>query len=161
MPSSSTRSSHSGSKSPAIRGRAEVRDPVAHALLVREGGDLDGKRKPLAALRESLDGGERDEHAERAVEAAGVGHGVEVGAEHERRAGVATRRRVAADDVPRGVPARLHPGGLHPGRDELAGPPEGRCREPARQPARLLADLAERRGAREDPGGGARHDAGR
>ncbi len=102
---------------PRDRARAEERGAEPRPLLVPERYDLDRDRQPLAASMQAAHDGDPEEHAEDAVVAAGVRHGVEVRAEDERRR---ARRRalVAAPLVPRGVlPGRharlVHPPGGH------------------------------------------------
>ena len=90
------------------RRRPQVRGPEAQALLVGEAIQLD------RAVGHALDRRERDEHAERPVVAAGVAHGVQVRAEHERPADAA-----APDHVADRVLADVETGGEHPAADEL------------------------------------------
>ena len=102
--------------------------------------------------RDPLDDGERREHAERAVEPAGVGNGVEVRAEHERPVPVPSRPMTLPTASRRTVsPASsIQPATSRPPRER--GRPE-----PAGEPVRLLADLPERVGAGENVGCRTRH----
>ena len=124
------------------RRRPQIRGAEAQALLVGEAVQLD------RALGDALDRGERDEHAERAVVAAGVAHGVQMRAEHERAADAA-----AADQVADRVLADVEPGGEHPATDELVGAPHRVGPVAAHEQAVLLAHLTERGAAFEHRGG--------
>ena len=97
-----------------------------------------------------LDDRQRDQDAERAVVAAGVAHGVEVRAEHQRAGPSAAE---PADQVADRVLAHRHPGGAHPAADQLVRAPHGVGAVAANEQPVLLADLAERRAALEDLGG--------
>ena len=157
MPSRSTSSSHAGSKSACIGGRAEERRAEAHALLVGERGDLDGRGGLCSARRESLDHGDSGEDPERPVERPGVRDGVEVRAEDDR----AVAGAVPPDHVADRIAPRRHPRLRHPPDEELSRLPVGGRREAARQAVGLLAQLPELGAAGQDLGGGARHDGGR
>jgi hypothetical protein len=91
------------------------------------------------------------------VERPGVRDRVEVRPEDEGTLPCAVPADDVADPVATGRHARL----LHPAGDDVRRAREGGRRDAARQPVRLLADLAEHRAAVQDVGGGARHDAGR
>ena len=85
-------------------GAAERRGK-AHALFIAERDDFDGERKSLAGFERRLHHFDGDDDAERAVEPAGVAHGVDVGAKDQRqRSGVA--RAIAADDAAECIDAR-------------------------------------------------------
>jgi hypothetical protein len=99
------------------------------------------KRTPSA-----FDGGERDEHAERAVVAPGVGHRVEMGSEDERSA-----LAVAADQVADLVLAHGQAGLPHPTGDERVRLAHRVGAEAPGEAAALLADLTELRAPLEDP----------
>ena len=135
-----------------VRGRAEVRDAEARTLLVGERRDLQRRREP-ASLHAP---GDRDpgEDAERPVEAACVGDGVEVRAEDERRL---LRLAETAQHVAGRVAADRQSRLLHPARDELARAAERLGREAPREAPGLLADGGERVGAGEKLGGRAVH----
>jgi hypothetical protein len=67
---------HTLDKSPGHRAAAEQRRGEAHALLVGEGGDLDGEWQTKAATVEIANAGNRRDDPERSVPAAGIAHGV-------------------------------------------------------------------------------------
>ena len=99
------------------RAAAEKRHAEAHAFLVGESDDLDGKWKPL--LAEQLDERDGQDDAEHAVEGAGIRHRVEMRADVEaRRSGDRRRRqsrRIDAAKIPDGVDAHRHADARHPG----------------------------------------------
>ena len=136
-----------------VRGRAEVRDAEARTLLVGERRDLQGGREAAPACR----AGDRDpgEHAERPVEAARVGDGVEVRAEDERRlvggAEPAERRCRPRRGGRRGLPPPSSPRRARPrARGRLV------AKRRVRRPDSSLT-LRERVGAGEELGGRAVH----
>ena len=118
--------------------RAEVARPESHPLLVREPDHLERDRQPRAGRVQPRDDLDREQHPERPVVAAGVGHRVEVRTEDQRR-----RARlvalVATDHVQGDVVAGAHACLAHPPEHELARLGECRRREPARDPPGLLA----------------------
>ena len=140
--------------------RAEVGDAEPRALLVGEADHLDRRRRGLTLGGDPLHDRDAGENPERPVEAPRVGDRVEMRADHERRA-VGARPGQLADDVAHGVAPHGHSRFLHPAGDELTRPRERRSREAPGEPVRLLADLAERRGAGEELGGRPRHSVGR
>ena len=107
---------------------------------------------PSSAHGHPLGDGERREHAERAVVPAGVGDRVDVRAEHEGPTGA-----YPADHVADGIAPDGQPGVLHPRRHPVAGTRERRRREPACEPAVLLADRRELVGAGEHVCSGSGH----
>ena len=83
----------------------------AHAFFFGEADDFDGERKMLAA--QLLDYSDAEHNAEDAVEGAGVGDGVEVGAD-EKAWGVRRETGPDAAQIAHGVDAHRHSCGLHP-----------------------------------------------
>ena len=72
--------------------------------------------KPLAAPLQLLHHRDRSQHAERAVVAARIDDGVEVGAEHDRRR-AGRLALVAAEQAEQRIGAHAHAGPSHPGLD--------------------------------------------
>ena len=67
------------------RARACEGDGKAHALLVAEGRDVDGEIQNLARFMQGRHGFDGGDHAEIAVIAPGVAHGIDMGAEDQHR----------------------------------------------------------------------------
>jgi hypothetical protein len=128
----------------APAGSPRSRSPSATPSASRSGeaGDLDRH------VRHPLHGGDGDQHAKGPVVAAGVAHGVQVRAEHQRRAVAATADQVA-DRVLVRREARL----LHPAGDERVGAAHRVGAVAADEQAVLLADRAEAGAALEHRGG--------
>ncbi|MNX95805.1 hypothetical protein D3C86_1280950 [compost metagenome] len=104
---------HAGVEGAGDRAAAQQRRLEAHALFLGKADHLDGEREALALAVPLGHAGNRQDHAEVAVVAAGIAHGVEVGA-GEQRGGVRRGAFVAADDVAGGVAAHGHAGFAHP-----------------------------------------------
>src|SRR5258706_1720084 len=97
-------------RSPSAREEARLE---ARALLVGEGGDLDGDGKALAAPRKRGHAGDGYEDSQHSVILAPVAHRIEVRA-HEERGAPGRGGVVAADDAPGRVDAHRHAGRAHP-----------------------------------------------
>src|SRR3954463_2898266 len=117
---------------------AEHRRAEAHAFLVAKADHLERKRQPAPGTREGTDAFDRRDHAEHAVVAAGVAHGVEVRAEDEARC-AARAAVIAADGIADRIERRAHAGFAHPAEYEVGGRAVLRRQEDARQAARQLA----------------------
>ena len=134
---------------PRDRAAAEVRGAEPQPLLVAEAEHVDGERQADLLRAQPRDALDRRDHAERAVERAGVADRVEVRAE-QQRARVRVAAGHAADEVPRGVDPHGHPGLRHPAADQRVRARHRRAREPARQSPFLLADPRELAAAFDD-----------
>ena len=98
-------------------GAAERRGK-AHALFIAERDDLDGERKALAGFVRCLHHFDGGDDPKRAVEPAGIAHGVDVGAKHQRQRS-AVAPAIAADDAAERVDAGRHARLAHPLGDQI------------------------------------------
>ncbi len=147
---------------PRHRAAAEQRRVEARAFLVGEADHLDREGEAPAARVERADAFDPGDHAEHAVVLAGVAHGVEMRAEHERWQ-ARPLSLVTADAVPRGVEARVHARLAHPAEDERVRVPLLAREIDAGKAALELRELRQRLAVIPDPlrGGldGLRHGA--
>ena len=90
---------------------AQERRPEAHAFLVGKGGHFDGEGQAAAA--QGVHQGDGEDHAQDAVERAGIGHGIDMRPEQQAALGLGGSRVDAAQVAGR-VQGHLHPGGFHP-----------------------------------------------
>ncbi len=141
----------------AHRAAAEHGGAEAHAFLIAKAQHLDGEGQALARSRQRGDAFDAGNHAEHAVVAAGVAHGVEVGAEHQARQPGAYAL-VAPGDVADRIERRLHAGFAHPAEDFFGRGTVLAREEDACQSAGELRVPRERVAALHDAGGG-RHGA--
>src|SRR5260221_578001 len=125
----------------------------AHAFFVAEAKHLDRKWQSLAPGRERGDALDRGDHAEHAVIAAGIAHGVEVRAEHQ--AGQAGEAAFIASDQ---IADRVEPGGearlAHPAEHQVVGGAILRREIDACQAAGQLGMARERVAALQDASSG-------
>jgi hypothetical protein len=122
---------------------AEVGTGETHAFLLRETEDFDGERErdfPPTELGERHD---RQEHPERAVEAARIADGVEVRPQQERAGSCAGGAIEAANQVARGIFVGGETGVAHPVGDAGVGAAHRRREKRARKFARLVGDAGE------------------
>jgi hypothetical protein len=122
----------------------------AHALLVAESDDLERDVEPSPLRREALGEAERGERAERAVVAAGVAHGVDMRADHQRR-GARPPAFVARADVADRIDARRNAALFRPGDELLGGAPVRLRQAEPRQSGRVVGEGGERVEPRHQP----------
>jgi hypothetical protein len=98
-------------------GAPEEGGPVPRPLLVGEAHHLQRKRQARPGLAQPLGAGDTDQHPERPVVAAGIGDGVQVGAEDQRPVAAAVQ---ATDEVPDRIAAGGQARPAHPTLHQLA-----------------------------------------
>ena len=119
---------------------AEVCSLIAHSLFIGKTDDVDGKRELAPLMVDLFDTGDGEQYAERAVELAGVAHGVKMGAEQE---GFCAGAGNVADQIANGILADRHAGLAHPRSGQAVGAPHGRGSKQAGQAAGFIADRSQ------------------
>lgn len=108
-------------KAARIHQRAHHVGLIAHALFIGEGPDRDRAAGPDACLAERARHGQSGEHAVAAVQRAGMGHGVDVRADHQRRfAACVGLGAQGAEEVADAVDADFEIELPHPSHDQVA-----------------------------------------
>ncbi len=150
MPLASVRASSSGCELAGDRERGEKREAEAHALFFGEGDefDVEGQRR----LVQFFEGGEREDDAERAVEGAGVGDGVDV-REEDERGRVRFGSWANGAEVAGVVGAGFESGLAQPPGEQGVGVARGGREEEARGLAGDVGDARELAAAGDDAGG--------
>ncbi len=133
---------------------AEAARAEADAFLVLEGQNLQRHVRHGAAVVQRLHGLDGSQDAQRAVEAAGIAHRVEMRAERQNGAVARRAAGIGSDQVAGGIADGVHARLAHPAEDHLRRLPLGGAERQAGQAVRLVGDPGQRVDARQDPGDG-------
>src|SRR5438552_17787372 len=104
-------------QAPERRARTEEPDPESRAFFVAPPHHFDRPPEADAVVEQHLDGLDRAQHAERAVEPAALGNGVDVRPDEDRRRSVVAESPV---QIRRGIAPHARAARPEPGADEVA-----------------------------------------